>query len=251
MPVCIAGMHRSGTSMVAKLLHAAGLYLGPETDLLPGLRENKRFNNINQRILKRLGGSWDDPPAAPETWTAPALGDFRTEAEELLASFADREPWGWKDPRSCLTLPFWQGFLNPLSVVIIVRNPLEVAGSLRERNEFSLERGLALWYEYNHRLLAAAAASEHIVTHYDAYFEHPDREARRLLHFLGLSLDADTIAEASSMPRSHRRRHSHTRQDLVTAGVGSSVLDLYYELCRAAEWTDGVTGSSDSLSKPV
>jgi hypothetical protein len=219
--------------------------------LLPGLRENKRFNSVNQRILKRLGGSWDDPPPAPAAWTAGALVGLRAEAEEILAHFGGREPWGWKDPRSCLTLPFWQGLIDPLPVVIVVRNPLEVAGSLRERNDFSLERGLALWYEYNHRLLAAAATSKHIATHYDAYFEHPDREARRLLHFLGLSLDAGTIAAASSMPMTHRRRHSHTRRDLVAAGVDSSILDLYCELCRAAEWTDGDTGSADPLYKPA
>jgi hypothetical protein len=35
MPVCIAGMHCSGTSMVARLLNLCGLYLGPEGELLP------------------------------------------------------------------------------------------------------------------------------------------------------------------------------------------------------------------------
>lgn len=35
MPVCILGMHRSGTSMVARLLHHCGLALG-EPDALLG-----------------------------------------------------------------------------------------------------------------------------------------------------------------------------------------------------------------------
>jgi hypothetical protein len=35
LPVAIVGMHRSGTSMVAKLLQQAGLNLGAEADLMP------------------------------------------------------------------------------------------------------------------------------------------------------------------------------------------------------------------------
>ena len=35
MPLCVTGMHRSGTSMVARLLNVCGLDLGPEADLLP------------------------------------------------------------------------------------------------------------------------------------------------------------------------------------------------------------------------
>ena len=38
--VCVAGAHRSGTSMLARLLHSCGLYLGPDTDLMPGRADN-------------------------------------------------------------------------------------------------------------------------------------------------------------------------------------------------------------------
>ena len=30
-PICIAGAHRSGTSMLARLMHSCGLELGPRT----------------------------------------------------------------------------------------------------------------------------------------------------------------------------------------------------------------------------
>src|SRR5437588_847383 len=33
MPISIAGMHRSGTSLTAQLLHLCGIYLGPEKEL--------------------------------------------------------------------------------------------------------------------------------------------------------------------------------------------------------------------------
>jgi hypothetical protein len=251
MPVCIAGMHRSGTSMVASLLHAAGLYLGIEADVLPGLKENRRFNNVNQRILKQLGGNWDEPPPIPNEWAGSGFDRQRAEVRALFAHFANHEPWGWKDPRTCLTLPFWQELLGPMRVVIVVRNPLEVAESLQQRNDFSTERGMSLWYEYNCRLLAAAGTAERIVTHYDAYFEHPDREARRLLNFLGLPLDADSMATVSGIRRTNRRHHRHTRRDLIAAGLPPSVLDLYSELCQAAEWSDSDRASADPPGKAI
>jgi hypothetical protein len=33
--ICIAGAYRSGTSMLTGLLHYCGLYLGPESELMP------------------------------------------------------------------------------------------------------------------------------------------------------------------------------------------------------------------------
>ena len=39
-PICIAGAHRSGTSMVMRLLHECGLYLGAESDLMPAQADN-------------------------------------------------------------------------------------------------------------------------------------------------------------------------------------------------------------------
>jgi hypothetical protein len=40
MHVCIGGMHRSGTSMVANLLRLCGLHLGAETDMVPAALDN-------------------------------------------------------------------------------------------------------------------------------------------------------------------------------------------------------------------
>src|SRR5258708_4760869 len=111
MPVCITGMHRSGTSLVANLLRQCGLYLGEEDDLIPatadnqqGYWENRRFLALNDDILKELGGSWDFPPLAPAGWhDDERLNPLRVKAEILVDQFRDHQPWGWKDPRNSLT----------------------------------------------------------------------------------------------------------------------------------------------------
>ncbi len=62
MPLCIAGMHRSGTSMVTRLLNLCGLEIGPQRDLLgprssnpEGFWENRRFIRINDAVLREQG----------------------------------------------------------------------------------------------------------------------------------------------------------------------------------------------------
>ena len=74
-PVCIIGMHRSGTSMVANLLRRHGLSLGPDECLLganesnqAGHFEHAGFVEINEALLKQLGGSWDNPPRLQSGW---------------------------------------------------------------------------------------------------------------------------------------------------------------------------------------
>ena len=156
-PICIAGMHRSGTSMVARLLNLCGLDLGPEEDLMPpgvgnepGHWENLSFVRLNDAILTRSGGGWDFPPAPSIGWaSSPELALERAEAGALLESFRRREPWGWKDPRNSLTLPFWRPLIPDLKVVICVRDPLEVADSLYHRGESSSAFSLQLWLLYN------------------------------------------------------------------------------------------------------
>ena len=77
MPVAIAGMHRAGTSMVARALRLCGLDLGAEEHFAPpapdnteGCWEDLRFVAWNERILDALGGAWDVVPERPAGWTA-------------------------------------------------------------------------------------------------------------------------------------------------------------------------------------
>jgi hypothetical protein len=253
MPICIAGMHRSGTSLVTKMLQTSGLYLGSESDLMPHRAngrephwENKRFVDVNVGLLAQFYGAWDCPPALPVDWNAEGLAAHRREAEVILADFDGREPWGWKDPRNCLTLPFWQSLLGSVPAVIVVRNPLEVARSLRVRNGFSYALGLNLWLTYNQRLCESVAPGNRIVTHYDRYFQDPEAELRRLVGFVGLPVDEQVIAEVCAVHDADLRHHEITTRDLSFAGVSPQTLDLYHRLSAEAQWVDFRFGAADA-----
>lgn len=254
-PVCIAGMHRSGTSTVAQLLYKCGLYLGPEDDLFAagpanpdGYWENKHFVAINRQILEVYGGGWDLPPYMPEGWhEEEALRPLREEAGQLLGEFEGGEPWGWKDPRNCLTLPFWTSLLPDAKVVVCLRNPLEVALSLRRRGNSTFAFGLNLWTVYHQRLLDALSAEQYIVTHYEAYFYRPQAELRRVLDFLRLPASEQLIAQARTSTMKSLRHHSFTTQQVLDANPPPQLSELYLRLCREAGWDTGYS-AADGLA---
>ena len=130
--ICVAGMPRSGTSLVTQLLHRCGLSLGPPEQLMPasinnadGFWENLRFVQLNERLLAASGGTWFAPPAALRP--TPKIAE---EAKSILAQFEGEEPWGWKDPRNAVTLPFWKTLLPSMKVLVCIRHPAETASSL-------------------------------------------------------------------------------------------------------------------------
>ncbi len=152
-------MHRSGTSAVTRVFSLLGATL-PRELLVPavgnprGFWEPQAVVDLNERILSAAGSSVDDVLSIPPGWF---------ESEESLAWLAparavierefERAPlFVLKDPRLALLLPIWRPVLEGMGVeplfVITLRNPLEVAGSLRARDGNSLEKSLMLWLRY-------------------------------------------------------------------------------------------------------
>lgn len=233
--------------MVAKLLHQAGLDLGPDDALMPPAEENPEgffehldFVRLNDEILNAAGAGWDCPPEANFDWKHRDLQWLRERASALSSTFGDRSPWGWKDPRTTLTLPFWKTVLGPLATIAVIRNPLEVVTSLHRRNGFSVALSLTLWRIYAERLLQYTTLSERLVTHYDAYFTRPDQEVDRLIAFAGLPPTSDAEVEAAPVrPAAALRHHRKSLHDLLEASFPEEVISLYLQLCQEADWDEG------------
>ena len=225
--------------MVTRLLHRCGLELGPESDLMPpqadnpeGFWEHLGFVALNEELLNELGGAWDLPPNADENFTHARLDPLRMKARLLIERFDSARVWGWKDPRNSLTLPFWQDLLQGLKTLIVVRNPLEVAYSMRERNGTSFSLGLRLWEIYNRRLLERATEQQRLVTHYDLFFDDAETELRRMAEFTGLPHAG--VHNAAALVKK-RRRHTHfTVEHLIDARVAPGVIELYRALIAEA-----------------
>lgn len=134
----IAGMHRSGTSLVASLCQAGGLAIGgrllgryPGNEV--GHFEDLDFVTWHESVLRANGFGTEGFLAAG----IPGVPDgLRQEAERIVG---DRRalgaPWGWKDPRTTLHLDFWAKLLPELRFLFVIRRPWEVVDSLYRRGD--------------------------------------------------------------------------------------------------------------------
>lgn len=191
--ICITGMHRSGTSLVARVCNLLGVDLGGEDDLMPptpdnprGYWESERISWFNERLLGRLGGNWKEPPFLESGWeNAEALDPLRNEAREILSEhFGEAEIGGWKDPRMSFLLPFWRSVAPIQRTVLVLRDPREVAGSLTRRNELDDEAAAELWLRYT--TAAWLNDPQRLLVTYDAFFDGIDDVTQCLVEHLRL-----------------------------------------------------------------
>jgi tetratricopeptide (TPR) repeat protein/SAM-dependent methyltransferase len=249
-------MHRSGTSLVARLLNLCGVYLGPEDRLSParpdnpeGFWENIDFVGVNDGILDQLNGSWDFPPQAEPGWqNKRELDPFKRQAEGFLLEFSDQPLWGWKDPRNSLTLPFWKSVIPQLKIVACLRHPFEVAKSLQARGYSSYRFGYNLWLAYNQGFLKETSPQERVVTHYENLLSDPVAELSRLTAKLGLTTQAEVIQEACKAVSVSLHRSRITEAELLKNNVPADAWELYDKLCREAQFTAPLD-SSDNKSR--
>lgn len=185
--------------MIARVLNLLGVSLGdevrlmgPKPDNLAGFWEHEAFVQINDEILARAGGSWHHPPQLEPGWeSSPEFESLHHRARALVADeFAEVPLWGWKDPRNCLTAPFWRQVVGELRFVIVVRNPSDVATSLAARNGFSDEKASILWTDYVLSSLLNSADQRRLFLFYDSLFEDIGGELQRLTEFVGIAAPA-------------------------------------------------------------
>lgn len=154
----VLGMHRSATSLAAKGLIKSGIYMGKQ--LLPANKDNSYgywedvdFITMNTAILKKAGGSWENPPSEENIINAGKF--FKREIKELIRiKSKGKEFWGWKDPRTTLTIKCYLKYLENPHFIVCFRETEKIAESLRKRNHFSKKKCIELANEYNLRLLS-------------------------------------------------------------------------------------------------
>ena len=156
MQIFVIGMHRSGTSLTARLLNLMGAYFCSEGMEMPanpgnpkGYWERLDVFRLNKNFILELGhdwykiNQWDLNKAEAES-----RQNFQDQARKIILAMDAHRPWMLKDPRFCLLFPLWRPFLEFPICVHVYRSPLQVAQSLRSRNEFPLQFGVALWEKY-------------------------------------------------------------------------------------------------------
>jgi glycosyltransferase involved in cell wall biosynthesis len=157
----IAGMHRSGTSLLAALAGEAGFDMGAR--LLAagpgnpgGHFEDLDFLELHDAALAARGAA--SLAVAPDFRFAPTAAELAA-ARELLRQRQAKPRWGFKDPRATLFLDFWSDLLPEARFLLLYRHPAAVILSLLRRGldlDAIADPAVALrcWEVYNGRALA-------------------------------------------------------------------------------------------------
>jgi hypothetical protein len=133
--IVIAGMHRSGTSLIASAFQLAGVNLGDR--LIGRNRSNRRghfedieFEEFHEGVLRRVD---KNHLTVTQADVLQMTAEEVERAKALIVRRRERPLWGWKDPRTCLFLDFWHSLLTNPRYVFVYRHPLEIVLSLFRR----------------------------------------------------------------------------------------------------------------------
>ena len=148
-PIIISGIHRSGTSLLTRIMENNSVFFGKNKDIN---HESLFFQNINKWIMSTNSSTWDNPKSFIESIDKESFDMLINKIKILLNSrsnfryfgnhfflkkgdfFNMSYSWGWKDPRNIFTLPFWINLFPSSKVIILKRHPYDVAISLINRN---------------------------------------------------------------------------------------------------------------------
>lgn len=189
--VAVLGMHRSGTSCVTGSLQNYGLFLGEHSTWnrhnTKGNRENQSIVNLNDKVLEANGGNWLEPPTNV-IWSEEHLA----EARDILGQYKDQALFGFKDPRTLITLDGWLSILGKrLNFVGIYRNPNSVVHSIQSRGEVDREIALKAWQIYNQCLIRTRKLSRFPMLCFDWPDEKLQRKLAKTATRLGLERTSD------------------------------------------------------------
>lgn len=245
--IAVIGMHRSGTSAVARGLKALSVYLGSNfLDAQPenptGYWEDKGIVELNERVLKALRLTWDGvAPIARRSFGGWRMWRLRREARRYLRrSFIEEPLWGFKDPRTLRLLPFWLRVLHESDVndayVLVIRNPSSVAASLFKRQGMQLETAQRLWLVYTLPYLEELASKPMVVVDYDLLMGDPRGQLERIARKLQLTATTGDVENFTCEFLDVKLRHTVFSPEAIdaTTEVGRLTRDAYTLLYEVA-----------------
>jgi hypothetical protein len=246
--IIVLGMHRSGTSMLAGLLHLHGAYVGRSIgyrfDNPKGFWEHRDVMEMNIHILNCFGLSWDLPFFMPPGWQT-RISDLEKARDQIIEEFLKHELWVLKEPRLCHLFPWWRdAFLAQgaeIFLIVALRHPVAVAKSL-EKRDMPREQALLAWCRH---IIAAEEGSRglpRIIIDYNALLKTPQEGITRIAKFFGLPLHEPEQDALNSFVEPSLRHHDPDKEKHPqSAGLEKFCLDFYASLNRP-----GVSHKNDS-----
>jgi hypothetical protein len=170
VPLIILGMHRSGTSLFASWLDKCGINMGDKmlgagVGNPKGHFEDIEFYEFNVNVLKKNKLNY----IIQKQKILKFDKEDHKMAKSIYQSHSNVSSWGWKDPRTCLTINFWHSIIPDYKVIYIFRDYNQVVDSLFRRNvnNFKKRKNLLLKaYKVNveHGILKNRMANKYLMS---------------------------------------------------------------------------------------
>ena len=262
--ILVTGMHRSGTSALARTLSLLGATL--PKDIIPpnegnpdGHWEPQGMVDLNDRMLADAGSEvYGIPEIEPDWFHSSRVVAFLDEAVALIGTSFDGESLiVLKDPRTALMLPVWEAALDRSGYrtvhVLPLRHPEDVAESLRRRHLKSIPydgwttpRGETVWLRYTLAGVRGSRGRARCFVNYDDFI----RDWRSILARVAAEADiewprsgadADRAVEAflrqdPPPKRSHLRKPVPPPADLATLNLVELASTLYTVLSDVGDY---------------
>lgn len=218
-PVLILGMHNSGTTMLAEILHRCGLFLGNNAAHC----ESHFFTLfINDRLIMGGGDAWARLPILSveevlrdrDVIRRLILDNWRMDYVQW--GYDGFGPWGIKDPRLCVVLPLYLDVFPDARLLLIRRNPDDIAASLAHRYKpgVGVKNDPAHWRQLTLAHLqrveqCAQGRSDYYEVAYEELCRDPITVARPLFEYLRLPFNQRAEDTLGQIVRSDRIGTQH------------------------------------------
>lgn len=232
-PIIVCGMHRSGTSLISRILSEIGIFMGADVEVN---HEPLSFQLLNDILLKHAHSFWDQIEGASSFFNNKEAMD---QAADLIknqylnkkffkpylgSKYVKTIPqkWGWKDPRNTITFPIWQSIFKDAKFLFIYRNGIDSAASLVNREHkqnfditipayssrcLNLESAFGLWEDYNRFFLKhkkLIAKSNLLEIKYEDFLQESNVYLSKIADFANISIDKDVANSICSKINSAR-----------------------------------------------
>lgn len=196
----VLGMHRSGTSMIASMLDALGVHMGDNlmgaaSSNPHGHYEDWDFVRLNSLILHDAGGNWRKPPSEKRI----NKSRLKNKVTVLIRQKRKRLLWGWKDPRTCLTIELYHQCLDNVRYIETRRDTSAIVASLENRDGPGDWRALVEEYKRRMQRFKVKYNLDPLVLDFDSVCANPNKWAKQM----AAHLDIDPVYATAATQRVH------------------------------------------------
>jgi hypothetical protein len=202
-PIIVVGYQRSGTSLLAEMVHRWGAYVGPPDLLMQADEFNPQgyWEHTPLLAIFQSIANFAHYPFPTVTYftidqetvrRAAGVGSLRQPGEALITRMEEVSmPWMWKDPALVCFLPYWLELWKSPIFLVTVRDPRDSAVSWQEMilsgrdpNPAAVNAWLLQWQRCMTLIMANTQGYPRLFVEYERLLDEPGRQVGRIARFL-------------------------------------------------------------------